>query len=41
MGVICYQLTHGKMPWKGINETELKSNIQLKPHVFEANLLSK
>lgn len=28
IGVMCYQLTHGKFPWRGQDERELKFNIQ-------------
>lgn len=40
IGVICYQLTHGVLPWKGVNEQQLKMNIQNMRVIFDYNLIS-
>lgn len=40
IGVMCYQLTHGTLPWKGYSEQELKINIQNTKVCFDYNLIS-
>lgn len=37
---MCYQLTHGTLPWKGVNEQQLKMNIQNTRVTFDYNLVS-
>lgn len=40
MGVMLYQLTHGYLPWKGLNEQELKNNIQNSKVVYDMGIVS-
>jgi serine/threonine protein kinase len=37
---MCYQLTHGSLPWKGTNEQQLKLSIQNDQVNFDYNLVS-
>lgn len=37
---MCYQLTHGTLPWRGSSEQQLKLNIQNTKACFDYNLIS-
>jgi serine/threonine protein kinase len=37
---MCYQLTHGTLPWKGATEHQLKQSIQNDRVNFDGNLVS-
>lgn len=37
---MCYQLTHGTLPWKGANEQQLKMNVQNMRVIYDYNLVS-
>jgi serine/threonine protein kinase len=38
MGVVFYEMLHGRTPWNGVDIEDLKKNIITRPLEFKANL---